>query len=72
MNSLKEDWTKNCNSKTVDIPAFIKKMQDLKAGKEIEWKCPFCNADVELLENEEGHTIIGCTECDMRIDLESN
>lgn len=66
------DWTMNCNSKTVDIPAFISKIQDMKAGKDVYWKCPFCGGKVILYENEGGHTEIGCSDCDMRINLESN
>jgi Zn finger protein HypA/HybF involved in hydrogenase expression len=67
-----EDWTKNCNSSNVDIPAFVAKMQDMKAGKDVDWQCPFCGGKVVLYQNDNGHTEIGCVDCDMRINLESN
>lgn len=70
--ALDEDWTRNCTTKTVDTIAFVNKMQATKAGHPVEWKCPFCGGNVVLMKNEEGHTIIGCEECDMRINLESN
>ncbi len=64
------DWTKNCNSSTVDIPAFVNKMQQVVAGKEIDWICPFCGGRVSLLEQTDHHKVIGCEECDMRITLD--
>lgn len=69
---LYEDWTKNCTTKTVDTRIFVNKMQAIKAGQPVDWKCPFCGVDVVLMENEDGHIVIGCEECDMRINLESN
>ncbi len=69
---LKDDWTENCTAKTVDIQKFVSRMQALKNGQEIEWRCPFCGEEVKRLEQEGGHTVIGCTSCDMRIELESN
>ena len=70
--ALDEDWTRNCTTKTVDTMAFVNKMQAIKAGQPVDWKCPFCGGDVVLMKNEDGHTVIGCEECDMRINLESN
>lgn len=67
-----DDWTKKCDTKNVDTAAFTKKMTDLKNGKEVDWKCPFCDGEVALLSNEKGHTTIGCKSCDMRINLEAN
>lgn len=67
---IEEDWTKNCTPKTVDIPAFIKKMEALKSGTDIDWTCPFCGGAVTLFEDRDGHTEIGCDSCDMRICLD--
>ncbi|MDR3907895.1 MAG: hypothetical protein ACLVJU_01045 [Blautia sp.] len=46
-------------------------MQVVKAGKQIDWICPFCGGKVERLEQEGGKTVIGCTSCDMRIQIEN-
>lgn len=70
--ALDEDWTKNYTTKTVDTMAFVNMMQAVKSGQQVDWKCPFCGGSVVLMKNEDGHTIIGCEECDMRINLESN
>ena len=70
--ALDEDWTRNCTTKTVDTMAFVNKMQAIKDGQSVDWKCPFCGGNVVLMKNEDGHTVIGCEECDMRINLESN
>ena len=70
--ALDEDWPRNCTTKTVDAMAFVNKMQAIKTGQPVDWKCPFCGGNVVLMKNEDGHTIIGCEECDMRINLESN
>ncbi len=67
-----DDWTKNCNAGTVDIPKFVSMMEAVKAGQTIEWTCPFCGGEVKRLEQKDGHTVIGCTACDMRINLEQN
>ncbi|MDO5390298.1 MAG: hypothetical protein Q4F24_04280 [Eubacteriales bacterium] len=40
-------------------------MQVVKSGNPRDW-------NVALMKNEDGHTIIGCEECDMRIKPESN
>lgn len=70
--ALDEDWTKHCTTKTVNTMDFVNMMQAVKSGKPVDWKCPFCGGDVVLMENEDGHIVIGCEECDMRINLESN
>ncbi len=69
--ALDEDWTKNCTTTTVDTMAFVNMMQAVKSWKKVDWKCPFCGGNVVLMKNENGNTIIGCEECDMRINLES-
>ena len=66
-----KDWTKECNASNVNIPKFVDMMQQVKAGKEIEWKCPFCGGHVGLLEQVSNHAVIGCYECDMRITLDN-
>ena len=65
------DWTQNCNSKNVDTTKFVNMMQAVKAGKQIDWICPFCSGTVERLEQKGGKTVIGCTSCDMRIQIEN-
>ena len=40
---LSGDWTQNCNSKNVDTTKFVNMMQAVKAGKQIDWICPFCS-----------------------------
>ena len=47
---LSGDWTQNCNSKNVDTTKFVNMMQAVKAGKQIDWICPFCSGTVERLE----------------------
>lgn len=49
---LSGDWTQNCNSKNVDTTKFVNMMQAVKAGKQIDWICPFCSGTVERLEPE--------------------
>ena len=46
---LSGDWTQNCNSKNVDTTKFVNMMQVVKAGKQIDWICPFCGGKVERL-----------------------
>ena len=70
--AMDEDWTKNYTSNTVDTMAFVNMMQAVKSGESVDWKCPFCGGNIVLMKNEGGHTVIGCEECDMRINLESN
>ena len=69
-------WNYNMARVTKDGPDDISfggwAMQAIKAGQPVDWKCPFCGGDVVLMKNEDGHTVIGCEECDMRINLESN
>lgn len=69
--ALSGDWTQNCNSKNVDTTKFVNMMQAVKAGKQIDWICPFCSGTVERLEQKGGKTVIGCTSCDMRIQIEN-
>ena len=68
---LSGDWTQNCNSKNVDTTKFVNMMQAVKVGKQIDWICPFCSGTVERLEQKGGKTVIGCTSCDMRIQIEN-
>ena len=56
---LSGDWTQNCNSKNVDTT------------KQIDWICPFCSGTVERLEQKGGKNVIGCTSCDMWIQIEN-
>ena len=37
------------------------------APTEAERRCPFCGGRDGLMEQENGHTVIGCDSCDMRI-----
>lgn len=69
--ALSGDWTQNCDSKNVDTTKFVNMMQAVKIGKQIDWICPFCGGKVERLEQEGGKTVIGCTSCDMRIQIEN-
>ena len=69
--ALSGDWTQNCDSKNVDTTKFVNMMQAVKIGKQIDWICPFCGGTVERLEQEGGKTVIGCTSCDMRIQIEN-
>lgn len=69
--ALSGDWTQNCDSKNVDTTKFVNMMQAVKTGKQIDWICPFCGGKVERLEQEGGKTVIGCTSCDMRIQIEN-
>ena len=43
---LNGDWTKNCTTKTVDTMKFVEMMQAVKAGKKIDWACPFSDEKV--------------------------
>lgn len=65
-----QDWTKNCDGKQVDLAEFVRKMEVLRGGGTVEWKCPFCGGTVRRMEQEDGHTVIGCDSCDMRIRLD--
>ena len=70
--TLSGDWTKDCTTKTVDTTKFVEMMQAVKSGKKIDWACPFCGGKVGLMEQDGGHTMIGCDSCDMRINLDEN
>lgn len=63
--ALDEAQKKNCTTKTVDTVSFVNMMQVVKSGNPRDW-------NVALMKNEDGHTIIGCEECNMRIKPESN
>ena len=67
-----DDWTKNCTPKNVNLSKFANMMQAMKSGKDVDWNCPFCGGKVVLMKNEDGQTVIGCSKCDMRINLEMN
>lgn len=67
--AISGDWTKNCNSQNVDTTKFVNMLDAVRAGKQIDWVCPFCGGKVERLEQEDGKTVIGCTSCDMRIQI---
>ena len=70
--ALEGDWTKNCNTGTVNTAAFVERMEAVKTGKTADWKCPFCGGNVGLIAQEETKTVIGCDSCDMRIQLENH
>lgn len=69
---IQGDWTERCKKTNVNTEEFISKMEALKAGKKVNWICPFCGGNVTLLEQESSHTVIGCDSCDMRIQLENH
>ena len=67
-----EDWTEKCSSYEINTTDFVDKIERIKAGKAVKWKCPFCGGNVTRMEAEEtGSVIIGCEECDMRIQVGS-
>ena len=66
---IRGDWTERCKKANEE---FVSKMEVLKAGKKVNWICPFCGGNVTLLEQESSHTVIGCDSCDMRIQLENH
>ena len=67
---LGEGWTSYCNDRNTDITGFVNWMQAAKSGKEIRKVCPFCGGRVGVISNRDGHTVIGCDSCDMRIELD--
>lgn len=69
---IRGDWTERCKKANVNTEEFVSKMEALKAGKIVNWICPFCGGNVTLLEQESSHTVIGCDSCDMRIQLENH
>lgn len=66
---IRGDWTERCKKANVNTEEFVSKMEALKAGKKVNWICPFCGGNVTLLEQKSSHTVIGCDSCDMRIQL---
>ena len=68
---IRGDWTERCKKANVNTEEFVSKMEALKAGKKVNWICPFCGGNVTLLEQESSHTVIGCNSCDIRIRLEN-
>lgn len=69
---IQGDWTERCKKANVNTEEFVSKMEALKAGKKVNWICPFCGGNVTLLEQKSSHTVIGCDSCDMRIQLENH
>lgn len=69
---IQGDWTERCKKANVNTEEFVLKMEALKAGKKVNWICPFCGGNVTLLEQKSSHTVIGCDSCDMRIQLENH
>ena len=69
---IRGDWTERCKKANVNTEEFVSKMEALKAGKKVNWICPFCGGNVTLLEQKSSHTVIGCDSCDMRIHLENH
>lgn len=69
---IRGDWTERCKKANVNTEEFVSKMEALKAGKKVNWICPFCGGNVTLLEQKSSHTAIGCDSCDMRIQLENH
>ena len=69
---IQGEWTERCKKANVNTEEFVSKMEALKAGKKVNWICPFCGGNVTLLEQESSHTVIGCDSCDMRIQLENH
>ncbi|MBM6745157.1 hypothetical protein H6A32_12765 [Drancourtella massiliensis] len=69
---IRGDWTERCKKANVNTEEFVSKMEALKAGKKVNWICPFCGGNVTLLEQKSSHTVIGCDSCDMRIQLENH
>ena len=69
---IRGDWTERCKKANVNTEEFVSKMEALKAGKKVNWICPFCGGNVTLLFQDSSHTVIGCDSCDMRILLENH
>ena len=67
---LGADWTKYCSSKDINTQEFSGWLQAARAGENIQKICPFCGGKVGILSNSQGHTLIGCDSCDMRIELD--
>lgn len=56
-----QDWTKNCGGKQVDLAEFVRKMEILRGGGTVEWKCPFCG------RRKEHHAAGGRKVCRLRV-----
>ena len=67
---LTGDWTKKCQDSSASVEAFTRMLMAARFGKEISWVCPFCGGRVERISHMDGHTVIGCVNCDMRITLD--
>ena len=63
-------YDNDINDRNTDITGFVNWMQAAKSGKEIRKVCPFCGGRVGVISNRDGHTVIGCNSCDMRIELD--
>src|SRR5699024_3536406 len=50
---IRGDWTERCKKANVNTEEFVSKMEALKAGKKVNWICPFCGGNVTLLRSEE-------------------
>lgn len=66
---IDKDWTK-LTSKDVDVQAFIKAIDGMKAGGSMT--CPFCGGTVRMTVNTDGKNEYSCDTCDMRIETEAN
>ena len=66
---IRGDWTERCKKANVNTEEFVSKMEALKAGKKVNWICPFCGGNVTLLEQKSSQTVIGCDYSAMRIQL---
>lgn len=64
-----ENWTK-IMSKDVDIPAFLRNIDHVKAGWTMA--CPFCGGTVRMVANADGKNEYACDSCDMRIETDAN
>lgn len=67
---LGQDWAEYCNSKNTNTQEFSGWLQAARAGEKIQKICPFCGGKVGIISNIDGHTLIGCDSCDMRIELD--
>lgn len=65
---IEDDWTK-LTSKDVDIPAFLKSIEKMKAGGTMT--CPFCGGKVRMTVNQDGKNEYACDSCDMKIVTEA-
>ena len=70
--ALGKDWTEKKSDKPINMTSFTNTLQAIKSGKDVDWRCPFCGETVILMEKDDSHTLIGCSSCDMRINLDTN